>query len=253
MATHWNGASAAGALLAAQAVFQVADVAVSAFGVVILPKVAEMHSRGETTLLEERLNDLTAFILHIGIFLSLRLMIWSEPIVGSWLGPGYAHAVDAMRILAIGVTPYIAYTMLRSVIDGIEARPVNTLNLGVALAVVAGASWAAAESRSATVGLAWACVLGLWTVGVLSIRFVAVRYRLRFNGMGIGPSLLLNAILVVPSILTLELLGRQLDGLLLLGNAALVEGTLLLLYLAALRRMRARWLEQLMSSLGWRR
>lgn len=245
LAARYVGMAEAGFLLAAQAVFQIADIAVSGFGVVVLPRVAQMQVQGKTQFLARRIGDLNAFILHIGAYLSLHLLVWSRPLMITWLGSRYEGTVVLTQVLLAGVIPYVGYVMLRSIIDGVELRPVNTANLLLALTVTAAASLIALRFGLGAAGLAWAVVLGLWLLLGLSAAFLWRRYDLRARDLMPARCAVINGILFLPSLAGAALLQQSLEGGALLAAGALLEAVLFFLYWGALWRMGATWAVEL--------
>lgn len=247
LASRHGGMADAGFLLAGQAVFQIADVATSAFGVVILPKVAVLHAEGRREFLGERVSDVIAFVCHIGLFASLHLLIWSRPLILTWLGPGYTRAVPLMQVMLLAVIPYIAYVMLRAIIDGVENRPVNTVNLCFGMLATGVGSYLSVTYGWGSAGLAAAATLGLWLLAALSVLFLWKRYGLTPQHLMLGRCLGVNALLWLPAVAAGSLLQRHMGGIALLAAGAAVEGLLLVCYCLVVWRLRARWATELVS------
>jgi O-antigen/teichoic acid export membrane protein len=96
---------------------------------VAIAKVSQLVAAGEQTLLRERIADVSAVVLHVGAFATLQLWVWTPEIIDAWLGPEYLPGVGVVRIVVLAVLPYLLFVTLRSVLDGIEERAVNAVNL----------------------------------------------------------------------------------------------------------------------------
>jgi O-antigen/teichoic acid export membrane protein len=247
MAFYYGGMADAGSLLAGQVIFSIADVALSSFGMVMLPRVAALHAEGEIDYLRERISDVITFVGHIGLYLTLHLMVWSRVLILVWLGTAYSDAVPLLRILLGAVIPYSAFVMLSSIIDGIEHRPVNTVNVGLSLLGVGLASQVTLTYGWGMMGLALSTSLGFWLLGVLSVGYLWGRFGL--VGHHLMPIKLAsaNAGLLLPSLGAAWLLQSHLGGMALLGCGALIEGMLSLAFCAVMYRLKARWMSEVMK------
>ena len=165
MASYCGGMAEAGFLLAGQAIFQITNLATKSFGIVMLPRVAALHAEGQVEYLREMVSDVLVFVGHVGLYAMLHLLVWSRVLILVWLGATYADAVLLARLLLVAVIPYTAYVMLRSIIDAVEQRPVNTINLGIALLGVILASLLALMFGWGAAGLALSTSLGYWLLG----------------------------------------------------------------------------------------
>jgi O-antigen/teichoic acid export membrane protein len=244
LAPYFGSLTEAGYLVAGQSVLRIVEGGTAGFGLVALPKVASLHARKEPGFLRDRVEDLVGLVVHMGLFAACQLTIWSPEIIRAWLGAEYEAAVPIIQVLLVALVPYLGYTMLRSIIDGIEVRPVNTRNLYAALAVAATLSLALGGAGYGSLGLAIANAAGLFVLGGLTVGFL--RARLGFSGthVAIGSAIALNLAAAGLALGARALLVSRLEaaGLVL----ALLALTLLLLtaYLMALRQLRVRWLLQ---------
>ncbi len=256
----------AGYFVAGQSVLRIVEASTAAFGLVALPRVSELQTAGRQEFLRDRVEDLVGFLLHLGLFAGLQLFIWAPEIVRVWLGREYAAATPMIRVLLVALVPYLAYTLLRSVIDGMEERPVNTLNLYAALGCTAVLSVGLAGAGLDGLGLAIASALGFLLLGALTFRFLRRSLGLRREHLGAGLVIASNlaaagAALVIASNLAAAaaalalrsaLAGRVGDGLALgLGFGA--AACLLAGSVALLRHRQVRWVLEVEARLVSRR
>ena len=239
----------AGYLVAAQSVFRVAEVGTAGFGLVVLPKVSALQLQRLDGFLRERVEDLVALVLHLGVFVACQLAIWAPEIVSIWLGSAYRDAVPLIRVLLIALVPYLGYTLLRSVIDGIEERPVNVWNLYAAVACTALLSLVLGAGGLGALGLALGTAAGFGVLGALTLVFL--RRKLGIGSAHLHP-LYAVALNVVAMAATLALRSVLVDRL--TGAGALVLGVgfsmaLLVGYLLALRRIGVRWVVEIEARL----
>jgi O-antigen/teichoic acid export membrane protein len=247
LASRHGRMAEAGALLATQIIFQIAQLVASAFGYVLLPKIAALHSQGRSEFIGDRVSDIISFVGHIGLFFSLHLWVWSRPLLLTWLGAGYSSAVPLMRVQLAALIPYFAYIMLRSVIDAIESKPVNTINLCWSLLATAIGCVLSEAYGLGGVGLAASTTVGVWVVAALSVAFLWTRYRITGQYLMLGWAVGLNAALVLPSMSAAGFLQQRLSGVVLLAVGAPVEALLLVSYCLLLWRLHARWATELMT------
>ena len=245
LAPYFGTLREAGFLVAGQSILRVAEGATSAFSLVALPKVAALRARQQHHFLRDRVEDMISMVLHFGLFGTVQLLVWSQEITTVWLGPAYREAVPIIRILMAGVLPYLGYAMLRTTIDGLEEKAVNTHHMYAACLVTLVLSLAFGAAGFGAPGLAVAGAAGFIVLGALTVRhlwsslapageYLAVRHALWLNLLLGGATLALRQLLAV------RLAPRP---LLAVGLAA---GALAFaVYLLTLRRLGVRWVAEI--------
>jgi O-antigen/teichoic acid export membrane protein len=253
LAPYFGDLRGAGYLVAAQSVFRVAELGTAGFGLAVLPKVSALVAGQRNHFLRERVEDLLGLVLHLGIFAACQLAIWAPEIVQVWLGPAYREAVPMIRVLLIALVPYLGYTLLRSVIDAMVERPVNTLNVYAALACTAVLALVLGLGGLGALGLAIATAAGFGLLGALTFRFLW--QRLRFGGAHIHAvsAVVLNLTVALATLLLRSALPAGLGAAWMLILGACLSAVFLLLYLLALRRLEVRWLVEIEVRLRHRR
>jgi O-antigen/teichoic acid export membrane protein len=247
LASYHFGMANAGFLLAGQAIFQMVEVAIYSFHIVMLPRAAVLHAEGHVEVLREMVSDVIIFISHVGLYATLHLLVWSRALILAWLGDLYADAVPLMRLLLVAVIPYTAHIMLRSFIDAVDHRPVNTINLGIALLGVMLASLLALNFGWGAAGLALSTSLGYWMLAALSVRYLRSHFDLRDHQFMVVKLVMANVVLLLPSLGMAGLLQTYLNRAIILAFAALVEGILFLIFCAVMWRSGARWMSEVMK------
>lgn len=176
-----------------QSILRVVEGFTEAFGRVALPAISRIHASDNDDVLVSRVGDVVAGVLHVGLFATAQLWVFSPALTIAWIGPQYAEAGHVVRLVVIGVLPYLLFVTLRSVLDAIEHRPVNTLNLIVSLAAAIAGSYLALTTSNGAAGLALASTAGFALLGGLTVRAVWVRCPFSWRVLHLGAVLLLNA------------------------------------------------------------
>lgn len=177
LAARLYGLASAADFSIGQSLFRAAEGAVGAFGVVALPHFARRFGAGGDDSITSNVSDLVALVFHLGLFVTVQVWIWADILVSVWLGGAYAASVPLTRVLILGFGPYLAYSLLHSVINAVEVRAVNTRNEFAALAVAAGTSLALAALHMGVLGLAIGSTVGFALLGILTAAYLKRRFR----------------------------------------------------------------------------
>jgi len=172
------GLKEAGYFVVGQSAFRVMGSAIVAFGLVALPKVSQLVANENKEFLKSRIEDILIMIFQLGLFITIHIFIWSNEIVLVWLGSEYIDAVPVMKIIILSLGPYLGYVILRSIVDAIEVRAVNTLNLSISLAIAAVASIIFIYAGFGIIGLAVGTTIGFAFLGILTSYYLIKRYKI---------------------------------------------------------------------------
>lgn len=230
-----------GFLVAGQAVLRVVEGGTSGFGLVVLPKVAALQARKEVAALRDGVEDVLAMTLHLGLFATCQLAIWTPEIVAGWLGSSFEDAIPVIRILLVGVVPYLGYTMVRSIIDGLDERAINAHNIYLAFGVTAGLSLLVGVVGLGAAGLAAAGTAGLIVLGLSSAHYLHRTLGVSGERLALGLAMSFNALAAGLALLVRWVLGSALTppARLAAGMATMLGA--LAIYLVVLRLTRVRW------------
>lgn len=245
LAPHYYSLAEAGYLVVGQSMFRITESAVIAFGLVALPKVANLISENKSAFINERLNELLGFLIQIGLFVTLHLFLGTELIVDIWLGEDFAPAVPLMRIIVLSILPYLAYVLFRSVIDAVEIKAVNTVNLFAAFSVGIATAVAAKQSGADVRGLAAAITTSMWLLGILTFRSVNKRFKFSLDKIMFGRTVALNIVLAIPVGAMLYIFRGRSSDYRIFVLVFCLESLLGLGYLFFLRRWKAGWIKQI--------
>ena len=124
----------------------------------------------------------------------MHLLIWVQLLVLAWLGDQYLEVIPIMQVTILGLVPFIAFNMMRSIIDAVEVKAVNANNLYKAFAVSLFFSIILANAGLGIMGLIIAMLLGFWTLGFFTVKFLWVLYDVKIKDFFIFRTLFLNLI-----------------------------------------------------------
>ena len=245
LAPHLATVQDAGYLAVGQAVFALADAALASLGLLVLPRAAQLLAEGRRDFLRSGTSDIAALSVHLGLFAGLQMLVWADTIVLAWLGPLYVPAVPLMRVQLCALVPYLIYTLLRSVVDALETRAINTLNVLIALGVTIIACTAGAAFGWGGLGLALGTAVGLLALGFLTLRYLWQGGWIAAERLHLRRALILNLLFVAVALLARSVLVGRASPLGLLVLAAGVETILVILYWLVMRRLRPCWVGEI--------
>lgn len=247
LAPYFGSLKDAGYLVIGLSTFSIVESGIFAFGIVALPKVAQLFAAGQNEFLKDRVTDIIALVFHLGLFTTLHLLLWSNEMILIWLGTGYMDALPLMRAFLLALIPYLTYVMLRSIIDAIEERAVNTHNLYLSFGITLVISLVLASAGLGPLGFAIGTTTGLLSLGCLTVLYLWKVYKFNSDTFKIKECLMLNAVFIVVAFIFKYRLVFVFKAIPLMGIALLVEGVLLSLYCLILWKLKVRWIGQLES------
>jgi O-antigen/teichoic acid export membrane protein len=242
LAPYFGSLKDAGYFVAGQSILRVVEGVTESFGRVALAKAATIFADEQNEFLGEGTTDIIAFVVHLGIYATIHLIIWSDQIVLVLLGDQYTDALPLMRVLLTAITPFLAYSMLRSIIDAVETKAVNTVFVCVAFVLALAVSYLLGSLGFGIIGLGIGSALGFVTLGGLTVRFLWKKYRLNVAPIKLNGVLLLNAALLIGTIILRPWLESIWHGASPLVIAGFLEGSLALVYLLVLWKWKVRWM-----------
>jgi O-antigen/teichoic acid export membrane protein len=248
VASHYCSMSEVGYLAFGQLlVLMMIDVVAGSFGLVALPKAAQMIAENRQDLLREKTRDLVAMALHLGLFVSIQLWIWTEEIILVWLGAEYAPAADLARIFAASFVFYLCYALLKPIIDALEVRAINTFNLLVSLAVATVCGVGLAQGGLGIVGVALGVSFGIFALGYLTARYLSKRQAFFFSEFKPGLVALVNLGFLGIGYLVHVVVRRTVDTTSAFLLGILVEILMMLAYIFCLKRAGVTWIRNTVS------
>ncbi|MCG3117563.1 MAG: lipopolysaccharide biosynthesis protein [Candidatus Manganitrophus sp. SA1] len=231
----------AGYLVASQSILRVVEGGTEAFGRAAFPWVTQVFSKGGKEALKDRVADLMSFILYVGLYGTIHLLIWSKPLTLTWLGREYIDAVLPVRVTLIALLPYLAFVTLRTIVDAVEVRAITTVSLFISLGVTVVVSLILSWSGLGSIGLAMGTTVGLIVLGSLVSAYVWKEFAIDRDDIFIWRCVITNAVFAVIGLILTFWLNRFYQGGALLGAGFIMEGSLFCFYLVSLRYLGVRW------------
>jgi O-antigen/teichoic acid export membrane protein len=245
LAPYFGTLSDAGYLVIGQSVFRVIEASVVAFGLVALPKFSQFVAGGNTDFLRNRISDILTMIIHLSLFIVIQLFIWANEIVLIWLGEDYLLAVPIIQIFLITLCPYLSYVMLRSIIDAVEKKAVNTFNLLISFAITILLCLLFGNLGFGAIGLAIAAAIGMSSLGIFSSYFLIKRYKIRLKNLKFTSILLINCLIAIIDIIAKKYTVAYFDSIQLFVAMTLIGSLLFASYVWFLYKKRTDWVIQL--------
>jgi len=247
VATRLGSLEEAGFLGVGFALLRVFEAPLAVFGLVALPRLAYHFGAGDQDFIRDRVGDLTSLLLHVGLFLTLHLFLWSDVIVRLWLGQSYVAAIPLTRIYILALMPFVTFTLLRSVVDAMTVKAVNTVNIVIASAVGALIAVVLILAGIGISSLAIGTSAAFFTLGTLTLIYVWHRVRFDLGVLLVGRISLANIGLLLLAWAAKAWWINQGGGLVMLGQLIVVGSVCLATYLGLLWWWRACWIDQIRS------
>jgi O-antigen/teichoic acid export membrane protein len=163
-AAHAHGMAVGGFTALGVSAVTMVGSAFAPLGQLVLPAVSAAAGRGESAGLRRAAQVLLGRCLLLALLGAVAIELFASAIPWA-LGAEFVPAIAMVRIMMIGAVPYVAYIVLRNVLDALHTAPLNAKNLIVALAVFVAGGLLARHP----LGIAAAFAVSLWVVGALSV------------------------------------------------------------------------------------
>ena len=125
LAKYFYSNSLAGDFGIATRFFQLAGTLAYAFNMVLLPGVSELWGKGERKELAHSLSRYADLVMAAGTA-AIFVFYAMGPYAIRWFLPSqYESGIPILQILAFAALPYLFYLMFRSIIHGVDTRPVQ--------------------------------------------------------------------------------------------------------------------------------
>jgi O-antigen/teichoic acid export membrane protein len=173
IAVHAHGVVAAGQFSAALSVLTMASGAFAPVGLVVLPRASALAAAGDIPAVRHLvLRILAGGILLAGIgVLTGEILI--PPFIRWYFGAAFVPAIPVFRACLLGAIPYAVYVLMRSILDALEVKALNSKNLIISLAVVVALCFA----NSSIMWMSFSLVGSLVLLGLLTLRDTYARLR----------------------------------------------------------------------------
>ncbi|HEX5411671.1 MAG TPA: lipopolysaccharide biosynthesis protein [Terriglobia bacterium] len=134
VATHYLPMKQVSYLLLGSSMLLVAGYTAGPLSTVLLSKFSMMLGRNQMADVRKSLQYMMAAVIELSLFTALELIVFADALVHLWVGDQYSPAITLVRLLILAVPPYLFFMALRSGIDAITVKPLNAMNIMIALA-----------------------------------------------------------------------------------------------------------------------
>lgn len=181
IAAHFITIQEVGYLSISQNLIHITGMAIAPLGIILLPQVSALIiGGGKEKVIKAKINLFIPALIQCSIFLCFQLVLFTKVIVKFWLGSEFFPAVPLMRLMSISVIFYIFYVGMRSILDAVKIKPLNTINLFISLGVFLGTGGILLfliRSFSVLLSLGLAFTLAMVCLGVLTYIVVKKIYH----------------------------------------------------------------------------
>ncbi len=205
-----------GFILIGQLLLRMVEGGMEAFSRVAFPKISEMFEKSGKFELEDKVNDLIQMIFQVGIFITLQLYIWSELLIYLWLGEEFGEAISSVKIISLSLLPYLAFILLRNIVDAINIKAYITYYLFFSLTLAILGSLTSIILDFGIEGHSWSFVVGVYSMSILTFYRIRKDFRISLKFRDFISTLFFNIFLGMLSFifskifLDLEVVSRML-------------------------------------------
>jgi O-antigen/teichoic acid export membrane protein len=174
IAVRAHGVIEAGQFSAALTMLTIASGAFAPVGLVLLPRASAQAATGDLA----GLRILVLKILAGGILLATLGVLVAEalipPFIRWYFGTAFLPAIPIFRACILGTIPYVVYILMRSILDALDVKAVNSRNLIITLVVTV----ALCLINSSVIWMSFGIVASLTLLGALTIRDTFARLKM---------------------------------------------------------------------------
>ena len=134
VAAHYLPMKQVSYLLLGSSMLLVAGYTAGPLSTVLLSKFSMMLGQNQMDDVRQSLEYMMAAVIELSLFISVELIVFADALVHLWVGAQYTPAITLVRLLILAIPPYLFFMALRSGIDALTVKPLNALNVLVALA-----------------------------------------------------------------------------------------------------------------------
>lgn len=132
---HVRGVQEAGFVAFGITVLSMVGSAFSPISLILLPKASRMFAEGAHVGLSRHVKRIIQATVLITLTLNVVLVVFANGLINVYLGPRFPEVAIYLRLFAFGALPYAIYCVLRGLLDAFYVRPVNTINVLIALSI----------------------------------------------------------------------------------------------------------------------
>ena len=177
LVAHVDGVEAAGRVAFAMSMLSLFGSLFSPIGLVLLPTASTLASAGELSKLAHHVRKLAWRVLGVAVLAAVVIELGAGLAIRAYLGTGFDAMVPLVRLVLIGIVPFALYMTLRSVLDALHERALNTRNLALTATVFGAGLLVSMLANGGTFGILVAVTLAFYVLGALTVRDTAASLR----------------------------------------------------------------------------
>lgn len=127
--THYFGIIPAGYLAFGITLLNMAGAAFSPVSLLLLPKISKLASEKKYRVVFSNTDKIILVTLLLSVVVITIFEFFATPIIHLYLKGASAELINTARIVALGIPGYTIYIVLRSVLDALHVKAVNSRNL----------------------------------------------------------------------------------------------------------------------------
>ena len=178
-ASHIVSIKEVGYLSVSQSLINAIGSVIAPLGLVLLPKFSHLHAEKKGKDMNEIVNFLVAVVLQVSIFLGFQSIIFCDVLIYNWLGSDFLEAIWLMRVIMLSIVFFSFFVSIRSVLDAVKVKPLNTINMVWSLLffVVLDAIFFAISPNFPFIwGLAISFIVSIMLLGLLTFKTIRNLY-----------------------------------------------------------------------------
>jgi len=169
LTVHMAGAIEGGYVSFGIVVFNMGGYFFAPISTILLPKASHMIAKADYEGLKYDLKRMLIFAICLTTLGVMVLEIFTAQIIEIYLKKDFSETINIIRIIAIGIVPYVVYILLRSVIDAGYIKPINAINIVIAvLFFIMGATLILLFDRN-YIYIVGVFTMAVWVLGALSL------------------------------------------------------------------------------------
>jgi O-antigen/teichoic acid export membrane protein len=169
LTAHISGMREGGYVAFGIVVFNMGGYFFAPISTILLPKASHMIARANYEGLKYDLKRMLMLAICLTTLGVVILEIFTAQIIEIYLKKDFSETIMIIRVIAIGIVPYVVYIILRSVIDAGYIKPINAINIVIAvLFFIMGASLILLFDRN-YIYIVGIFTMAIWVLGALSL------------------------------------------------------------------------------------
>lgn len=219
------------------------SASVSPFGLIFLPRFANMIASGKINVARDILNRLVAPLFMIALFAVFQLIAFADIIIRLWLGHSDPLGVMIFRVVILCAPFRVVHALLRNPVDAAHVKPINTRNIFVSLAVFATCVAASLNIPVLEQGLAISISLCCALIALGFLSYLSAKrlygFSLELPPLVLIVTLLFGGIAIAAAYVIAQLNLTEINSLVIM---VILEAILVLSYLGILWKVKVEWI-----------